>query len=590
MLLTLVLVTMLRQSIEVPAGYYTLSELASRLSEEGTPLRALDDCASDVYALRLSKAGWPQVREALQRDDRLVISQQDGVWKIERVFKTKTAERTQLTRYLRTAADQIQAVYGFAAQTCRELARLPAAERDRKANTFMPGPVDTPAHVAASRLIYLNFELEVPFSVIGAIAEMTAPGIDPVFAQARKSNLFDAANMMLPTGSLRDLRIPGMDLAKASDEELAAFGKGIQVAAKIALDPISLDANFRLCGFRADGAMTLQFQPHSISPGATNYKITIDPKSVWNAAWLNAQSKRISQTDVALQGLSAQMDTPDQTLRTSEALLRWADLSGQNLVYCVPAFSDAPIHIAKSISLKSIVDSVNGGKTDERWCYENETERTGGADSKARRALNPRATLTVNVADGIVVLRDETRFLDGLSSSPIAPPGSIANRRFRGMMPSLDEVAKHVASLKLPQWRNAVFASNYLTYCNPVTFRPFAIALGSSPTLRKAMSQLAEGKGSVLALALIEKSAVDGLIRAIEESQDFNDATDRGFEPMMAGSLLRGTEMGDLKITLTRSGGTSTLSLAGRGDEIWHSWIRNVECESPGESPFLLPR
>jgi hypothetical protein len=578
----------LQTPVNIPAGYYTLADLGAKLKAQQVSVAVDGGCSEDVYAIRAVHESWPELRTALAADERLVIRPVRDGWRIERSEKDKTTAQIAARKYLAAAAASIHAVYEPVARIARELGGVAPEVRNARYEAWSAASGKDVLSNRIHDLVYLHYSGEFPYGFAALTSTMTAPGRDPGFGKPRTEQLSDWLQTILPWGSLRDLRIVGVDLAAMSDVELAKLIQSFRLSYLLAVDPLTLAAQASAFGYSIDALKMLHLGTRDLS--VYGMPPVVKATILWDERYISSLTVRAAKTDAELENgkVKVERDMPPRSIRTSEALLRCADKADVDLVYHVPSFSDYVLPASARTSLSALISSLNNGKIDQEWLDNTSHELSGSFTKGITEPLKLPKRLSGTHAGGCLVIRNEMRFLDALSSSPAGAP-SVDNSLLKDGLASFNSLRELIAKLNVPAWSSSLFSSNYLAYCNPLSFRPYAAAIGASPTLRRALASVADSKSVSVTFDSMEGRAKSAFIRTLGES-----ALNREVSAIGAASFFDRTKEINLRIRISRSGNRYNLILeqalpstfpertgkAFEWDDIprWSCWIQNVDC------------
>ncbi|HVT10836.1 MAG TPA: hypothetical protein VHE55_01105 [Fimbriimonadaceae bacterium] len=557
--------------ITLKAGYYTLGEAAAEIARQGVPVRATD-CAADVYAIRASHVDWKDLRAALEEDGRLTfVDGKDGI-RIRRSDADKLAGKTALRSYLAAVATPIHTLYASASERCKKLQSVPQDERVKVASTEQVTG-DDPGRDVVTTWASGN----MPYMTIAVARALSAP--DPQFSRLVESTLETAPGILMPDGDMRHFQMGSFDAAKLDDARFANFVRTGRVEGRLSFDPMTCVAKCMTMGYSAEPtAPMLGLGVEQVSP--LRVRIAPDRKSILDAPALAALAARSSATQKLLGSpeLAASQDLGTGSIPASEALLRWAEASGVDVASYVPQFSDYCLRPAQAMSLAKVVEDVNAGHVDAAWLHTVAEERVGSEAAMGRLAAFAFApTLTLSRKAGFLVLRNELRFLDGLCASPPGPPAAWENKLLEGGKPAFVDVGRHLLALRVSQWPDSYFSSNYLRFCNPIAMRPFAALLDKSPTLRDKLRHLRPGQSVTVPLPEVEPAAQTALKSAIIECAPYADGDCAWGDATMMGILLRDNEGRNPKIEMRNDGGRYAFRFVQYDESPWSAWLDNVD-------------
>lgn len=563
-------------SITLKTGYYNLREIASSVSQQGVRVRALSDCAGDVYAIRTERLAWPALRDALQEDGRLVVVESKGDIRIERSAKNKTAESADANKYERALAGPIHAIYEEAAGDCRKLQSLPAETRKNLASTGQIA--EAGANPVVKDLVNGWANETIPFATIALTAALASPD-QPFLWQHWSSTLADSPGIVVPGGGLRQLNVPGVDLNKMGDADFATFTRSGRIVGHLSIDPISFASMSMTIGYATTpGVPYMSIGIERISPG---HLLPFRERSELFRETTVAEMARRNQTSKKLLS-DADLSTPfqlgDKPMPASAALLKWAEASNTNLVCYVADFADFQLPPPGKAGLSQIVEKVNGNKVDPSWIGLVAKERVSSESyGPGSPVVLPSPILTLSRDAGVVVVRNELRFLDTLCSSPPGMPTSMANMDFYGQMPGLDVVTKHLVTLPVSTWSSSLFSSNYLRFCNPVAFRPFADLLQNSPSVREKLRHISPGAAVSIPFGEVEPAAREAFNEAVVGCATLSDGDCAWGDPPMIRMLFRDNAGRNPKIEIRNDNGRYVFRFVQYGESPWSAWIDHVD-------------
>jgi hypothetical protein len=577
----------LQAKLDLPMGYYTMAMLGARLQAQQIPVSIDSSCAGDIYAIRAKNRTWPELSKAFAADDRLIIRSEGNRWRIERSLKEKTTSQQATRRYLSAAAASIYSIYGPVARITRNFEGMSPDARNARYEAWSASSGKDTLSNRIHDLVYLQYSGEVSYGLVSIAAALTAPGRDIAFNQPRKARLTEWLPMILPTGALRDLKIMGVDPKTISDEELGKVVQTLQLNYALTIDPLTMATQCSAMAFSVDAAKMIFIGSRDLSI----YKMPPDvrPGMLWDQTYVESLATRAKQTDLVLEDPNLKIDAklPAHELRTSEALLRCADRADIDMVYHVPSFSDYVVTPGPT-NLSAVVATVNAGKIDQSWLDQTAKEESGTFTTGLKEPLTLPKRLSVIPVGGCLVVRNEMGFLDTLSSSDGGAP-SLDNPRLFDQPAKFEVLQEHVRKMNISAWPTALFSSNYLQYCNPLSFRPYAALTAESPVLRKGLAEVGVGKSVSFTFDTIGPRAKAAFLTAMGES-----AYKREISASGASGFFERVKETNLRIRIARSVGRYRFILeqalpstfpertgkAFEWDEIprWSCWIQNVDC------------
>jgi hypothetical protein len=309
-------------------------------------------------------------------------------------------------------------------------------------------------------------------------------------------------------------------------------------------------------------------------------ELGLDTKSLMAPNRLGQLEERSRATKAALGKVPWSIDitlTP-KPIRLGAALLEMGKQGGVNLVYYVSPFTDTVVPGPEKTRMAELLADVEVDRVPSAFPQLVVQERVGSSSFwQAGRGLRFPRRLTVDLVNGYAVVRNEQRFLDELCASPSDYPTSFANRLAAAEPVPLAEVCRAALNLPVRSWPSSLFATNYLHFCNPLSFRPFAAAILRSSALTQIMKR---GSGE-LDWTAMEPAARDALVAALSEAAPLNDAfaPPSGAAPynlVEAPQSLRGSRSAMVKVTRVNDRWELTLLADGGTRPIWISWVTNV--------------
>jgi hypothetical protein len=523
---------------------------------------------------------WPALKEALARDGRLQIRESGDSWEIDRSASDRSLDDRALTRYKAAVASQIYGHYAPAAKKIREIESMKEPARQHEIDRITGRQTWAGVEGLVATYVYLFCEShDIPFSQITVPAALTDPKLPPQFAQLKVTSYYDSLALHTPTGATDTFRSfvpPG-----SSDADLEKTLREMQFAAKLVIDPVTLVCAFRpVTYFKSEtGTMAGAAPPVMIAPA--RMKISMRPDMVWDKGTIDGLNTRAAASDQTLPKASKEVTVDASLPRMSALLLKAAQGTEANLVYYVSPFTDYQLKAKALTSISRVVSDANGTGIDSSWLDAVGSERVlPGLDWKLGPALPAARRMTLSESQGVYVVRNELRFLDRWCSGPPATPTSYDNRLLAGKAPKLDELVSHVSALPVAQWPTSIFSSNYLSYCNPLSFRPFAKALRTSPMLRRAVALTTPLEPQSVPFRSLEINAQAALANAITECGPLNDACiiyGADPDPIVAWLRLKEANHENVNIKITQSASGYSFSLVDDKRPIWLSWVKNVD-------------
>lgn len=564
----------LQAQIELPAGFYALSELPERLKPT-VEVKIDPSAQEDIYALRLKSKTWDEVRNALTSDGRLAIAKNDeGVWIVKRDGNNADAERRQLNQYSKAVQSTIYEVYGRASKRAAEFLRLPNDMLDSDLSNL---PVESGSRLtdAANELIRLCVGTrDRSFTSLGMPAIVTAPDRTTPFSTLERRSLYNARFGFFHDGDLSQFRIPFGSWANADAAQRETLSRNFEVLSKLCLDPLTLSSSFRLLG-RSPGNPDLIFSFGQEAIAPTRFPVQVLPERVLTPTEMDALKAREKATGEAGEALAKESPLPVRTMRVSEALLRIAEDRDFSLVYQVPAFTDWPLDAAQQRSIPRVIrDSMS--RLDRRFLREGAFERAAITDGGSDLGLQLPTRLTLASAGDVFVVRNEYRFLDGFQVGNGALPLRLSNEVLAGRKVSFEGLAKEVAGLKMSGWKSSLFSSGFLDYCNPVTFRPIAETMEASPKLRAFLKSGGKPNASIQ-IPDLEERARAILIQSMKMASGYSDATSGlAYDPICSALSFQDlNKNGKIAAALESDGLKVTIWMENR--LIWSTWARNIQ-------------
>lgn len=556
-------------TITLPSAFYSVRELATALTKQGVQVEAGSDVAADVYAVRIDHMDWNGLKNALVQDGRLTINWTGTRWSIHRESSNKVADRRRYEAYIGQLAATVRNIYGSAATICLALSKLPQEAREAvyEKNKLGLSP-------QASKLVSLYSNVhDIAWPTIGVPWQLSL-GNGPLPTRPTVVELTRARQALFEDGNLRGLTSLRMVPANATDAELTTIAQNIRVAGKFAVDPISLQTAW---AFAIDVSSVFP----NVRATLRRERIALDdsmvkPELLWKSSALKDLRKR-AETPMTEAGDDQPM--PNRAMLAAEAMLRWATGSHKNLVAYASPMADASLEPKTERSLQGILEDANQGRIDASSAHLDIVERVDATSNDfPKPALRAIPRYSVARMEDIFVVRNEWAMLDQACGGPSAVTASDLNSLLTESPPSVRQLAAEVSRLNFPAWSNGVFAERDLTFCNPISFRPFALAYLASPAIAKAVSSLKSGASVELSLNDIGEQAARQLADGLAESAPLNDAVaDPLVDPMTAALVWTGIAPEFRLLRLERSVDRLTVTLTDRASIMWSTWIRGVK-------------
>ena len=510
------------------------------------------NCAGDTFVARLDGVAWPDLRAALAAGGRLALVPKGDGWTLARDPEVLRRERAALASYLEAAGRRMAGVYAPLAQEVLELEGLAQGARDARIRLLRGRAGNDPAESRRSDLIEAHFQGEgkpsTPDLVLpGVLAEL--PGGAP-FGRLARISLVDVRSALAPGGN--GLLGPLRRVFGTGPGQMETLTRDGVLLAKLPFDPISLRANLRWSVRLTSGRDVAEITswPTVVEPPFRPAPIA--PSAVWPRAELATQASRAEATRGVAPGGAFTLPAGD--LRVSEALLRGARATGASLLCPVSAYTDDVVNLAGPQTLASVLSAAEGRGIAGGWYVSRGGERAWNAAPKGYEAvLRPARLRSAALAGGVLVVRDERGFLDGLCPTPTALPSPLENGLLDGKAPGLLALSEALASLRPVRWDTSVFATGYLRFGNPVRLLPFARALVASPGFRAQIAALSEdGAALETPLTRLDAAARSALAAGMEEAEPHDDSVRRSgpLDPgVTAGDWVRGAPEGYRLVT-----------------------------------------
>jgi hypothetical protein len=176
----------------------------------------------------------------------------------------------------------------------------------------------------------------------------------------------------------------------------------------------------------------------------------------------------------------------------------------------------------------------------------------------------------------VLVVRNELRFIDEFCDSPAGFSTAICNANLRGQVPELMRVTDEVAALRLGQWRGSAFSGRYFEHCNPISIRPFFLAMKESLQLRKLVAGLQDGHSASLPMADLEPRAKNALLKGFSESASLVDCSAVRVETSFTGAAESDPRIQDPEIVVSRQSDRYNFGYGTKGYPSWEAWVRDV--------------
>ena len=569
--------------LTIPAGYYSLAELSAALARRGVSVRVSPYCADDLYAVRAEKTDWESLRAALVADGQLTIDSDGKTWNMALSEPNKRAEAAALTRLTEAVRSGLQEVYGPSARRAAELWNLPEAERtfrleeDQRALTRLSGKEKA---LAAARLGLLAEALtnknDWNYQALGLPATLTRPGAH--FGKVFGTTLLDAGPILAPDGDVRKYPlVAGLPKTTPATEVWSLLQRTI-LTGKIVWDPLTLATGIRSAVWDLKPALALDQM--NFGEGVrmlTPQEFPLDPPSPWTVVEQASLEQRRRATAGTIPVLPGEVDVPNRTMAASEALLRWAQGSGTDLVAYVSPLSDLPLAARPKRSLASVVQDADAGKMDSAALRGSVKEWTGlreDPDLKLHFSLPAAHRLSVSKVGGFTVVRTETRYLDERTKGSIHLPSAWSKARMEDRVPPLQEIVDVVARFHPGNDEGGIAPFGVLAFCNPASFLPFADLLKADPPLLAEVAAL--GEKETLTRPLPRPEALGTAYAGL-----FNDAVEDGSMDPIVWGYYAGKGMGPLELNVRRENDRLRFEIVapmrhedGTRKLLWSSWTR----------------
>jgi hypothetical protein len=549
-------------AVKAPGQYYTVTQLCQVLQKQGVDVRCTSTCANDTYAIRIDGKPWAELKEALASDERLSIKQEDGHWTISPNAMTARGEGADLDRYLNAVKDSVHNI-------CAAVwAKVEKERADGKTDDANPTtPVDM--------LAYLVQEHEVSFPSIAVTIALT--GKDGVgFNRLQQSNLFDSRTYLFDDGDLTKFSTPLFNWAHETPSQIESLARSISLGAELLLEPVSAKIALRFAGYRVnnhklDLTMTMQDVVNS-----GRVEMPVDYSGVFTSDEVNAVTARSKQSPPTAQ--QQPLNNP-RTMRVSEALLRTAEASHSDLIYYVSPLTDPWVKPTR-LSTPEVLSAANRHIVDNRMQERIARQRLGVDMRNTEPAKVTPIDYSIQTVHDILIVRNERRFMDGLCQSQSVVSTEIENMRLHDERPSIVDLAKTISAMPIEDWADGLYATNYLQYCNPVSFRPFASALATSPSFQTKLASLGPEAELDLHVSELETRPQMQLLGDIGDcSQVAVRENDEALDPIIGGALVSDRKTDGLELSIKREGEVVHFLLHYREEIVWSASVINVKLQ-----------
>lgn len=556
MLSLLALFTLTPASLDVGAGYYSLSELAGRLRAEGLAVEVRPDCADEVYAVRL-KGVTPQSAIAALRDTgRLDVTAVGKGWRISRSSGDRDEDRSLLARYLQASFAGFIDARTTAAKRVVALAGRPAEEIDLALTE--PSEANILARVCVGYF-------EIPFAAL-TLPPRAAGAPGKVFS----IQIAEDPEAFFP-GGRRDTKVA---LAPTTLKEYVVGAK-----VKIAFDPITTFGTdlvvFDITGKYAGQVIAIEKRSLLLVPPGPP-----KPEAVLPTRYASALRERFRVTESVLANYQDSVALPNVPIHLGDALLRAAEASGKNLLAYASPLSDRCLSAADHRSLSNIIDVANHGNFDAEFDRLVVRERCGSEPGWIAHSDWP--AFSAKSTTDILVLRSEADFLARMVDGPAALPTTFENARYAGKKIPLGQLAAFVAEQKLDAWNGSTFSSRFLDFTNPTSFFPFARALTESPAFARLISGAKMGTPLETPVDNLDRNAKNALLNGIARAGAKCDARIDVVDPLHVVRMVRDGRFTNMHLRVTRDAARLDFEIffkvPARGDRaFWRAWVTSVD-------------
>ncbi len=576
-------------TITLPPAYYTLESLAQECTAQGTAVKADPNCSADTYAIAAEGLSWEQLKAALTADERLSIVKKDDAWTITRLQTGLVAEKGQWDRYWNYILATAQALYGRTTSEIKAYDVLSSEEKATAIDAYTRSNNRDPLIVASNRLIYLCGDARDILYVTVSLPEYLSRPKNPVApGNWVEDSLYNFRALMDPRSDLTSMSyIFGLNPNSASISEIEAVAKRVKAAGKWMFEPstASLGTLFALrldateARPQAEVSMTTNHFPEQLA-------VTAPSDRVFTRSEMSGFSGRSSATDMTLaSGKAAEASSPLPYARMSSNILKWAKETKANVVSYVSPFTDFSIAITENLSLSRMLNSVNAVDFVEYkgGLY---VRRMSEADiqMKPMTGVSIPKKYTVANVDGVYVVRNELRFMDGFCVTSAFPSIKLANAAAAGKPSKLMDLAELVHGLKIGSWIRSNFSKQYYDFCDPVAFKPFASAMVASTKFREFMEGVAATRPVTVEMNELDPAAMLAIQAGLNEVAskfDFREDYDLvQLDPRLVRDRVGASGFKGLKLQVRKSQqGLIVEMLDDVGQRVWLSRLSGIEAK-----------
>ena len=525
--LPLVTATGPQEKFNLPAGHYTLEQLASKLTQSGLPTKAAPECKSEIYACFSANLGPQEYIRAISGSRRLQVTQENGSFLIQSSPENQQSEETLLNRYETALSNRLAETYATAIQKTKYIMGLPASKRQSEIDKILSDAskinLQTQPTVssASTNLLASYFAEETTYSSIAIPNALLSTPSSKLFNFGKPwqfSTLLNSLPLFTTNGNdLSEINWSELKINLPKNTQGNNFQDPLQTQLRQAIAPIRFATKIETEPLTAVSSCWLVL--HNLNQPNIFVQTPIPLTSVGTVTTRDLFSNQSFASYQARCQLTSQFikSHPDpirisQNLPTtpiSSAFLRLATNQNRPIFAYVSPLSNFEVPASWQDSWKHLLTQVNSADFIPSLPNHSTSSIFGTkTQNSARLAAELPNVFNVTESDNVITIENELSFLDTLVDSSTHIPTLILSEPR-----TFNQIIDQVQQLKLDPTSNQIFSTIISHFCHPNELKPLAKLIKSSPKIQNKLQKLQSEQEIALNLAEVEPAAVNEFLK-----------------------------------------------------------------------------
>ena len=523
--LPLVTATGPQEKFNLPAGHYTLEQLASKLTHSGLPTKAAPECKSEIYACFSANMGPQEYIRAISGSRRLQVTQENGTFLIQSSPEHQHIEETLFNRYETALSNRLAETYATATQKTKYIMGLPASKRQSEIDKILSDAskinLQTQHTVssASTNLLASYFAEETTYSSIAIPNALLSNPTNKLFNFGKPwqfSTLLNSLPLFTPNGndmseinwSELKINLPkntqGNNFQDPSQTQLRQAIAPIRFATKIETEPLTAVTSCWLVLHNLNQPNIFVQTPIPLASVGT-----VTARGLFSNQSFTGYQARCQLTIQFLKSHpeSIRISQNLPTTPISSAFLRLATNQNRPIFAYVSPLSNFEVPTSWQDSWKHLLTQVNSADFIPALPNHSTSSIFGTkTQNSARLAAELPNIFNVTESDNVITIENELSFLDTLVDSSTHTLISSEPRTF-------NQIIDQVQQLKLDPTSNQISSNTISHFCHPNELKPLAKLIKSSPKIQNKLQKLQSEQEIALNLAEVEPAAVNEFLK-----------------------------------------------------------------------------